>query len=325
MKICVLGCGRWGSFLAWYCNYIGASTFLWGRAGSKNIEVFNNSASEQYSGINSYVALPKAICITTDFEQATKDCNLVLISIPSQKLREFLNSQVVKTIQDKIVVLCMKGIELQTGKRLTQVAIECGLNKDRLAVWAGPGHIQDFVRYLPNCMLIDSYSQSLTQKLADMLVSKVVRFYYGQDIIGTEFGAATKNIIGIIAGMLDGRDMSCLKGPLMSRGAREIGRLIDTVGGSHMSAYGLCHLGDYETTLFSHHSNNRKWGELFAKGEVYSKLAEGVATAQAVSNLGKKLNIDLPLTYALNDALDNKITPIEMLQQLFERPIKCEF
>ena len=96
-----------------------------------------------------------------------------------------------------------------------------------------------------------------------MLSSELIRFYYGTDLIGSEVGAAAKNVVGIAAGMLDGLDQSSLKGALMSRGTREIARLIESMGGNGLSAYGLCHLGDYQATLFSQHSHNRRFGEAF--------------------------------------------------------------
>ena len=130
------------------------------------------------------------------------------------------------------------------------MAAESGISKDKIAVWVGPGHIQAFLKGLPNCMVIDSENKELVRSLCDGFRSKLIRFYYGDDLIGNEIGAAAKNVMGIAAGMLDGGGYSTLKGPLMSRGAREVSRLIKAMGGNELSAYGLCHLGDYETTLF---------------------------------------------------------------------------
>jgi glycerol-3-phosphate dehydrogenase (NAD(P)+) len=135
-------------------------------------------------------------------------------------------------------------------------------------------------------MVIDGYDREYVKTLVDALKSPLIRFYYGDDIIGSEIGAAAKNVIGIAAGVLDGVGLPSLKGPLMARGAREVARLISAMGGNELSAYGLCHLGDYETTLFSPHSNNRRFGELLATGKIFDKLAEGVYTAKALKLLG---------------------------------------
>lgn len=202
-----------------------------------------------------------------DLAAALAHAEVIVISISSQGCCGFIRTiRQTGDVSDKIFVLCMKGIEIESGKRLSEVLIEEGIAADRIAVWVGPGHIQDFTAGIPNCMVIDGYDPSLKKKLADDFKSSLIRFYYGTDVIGTEIGAAAKNVMGIAAGVLDGGGVSTLKGPLMTRGAREVARLIEAMGGNPLSAYGLAHLGDYETTLFSRHSHNRMYGVMLAKG-----------------------------------------------------------
>ncbi|MBQ8290044.1 MAG: glycerol-3-phosphate dehydrogenase, partial [Clostridia bacterium] len=136
---------------------------------------------------------------------------------------------------------------------------------------------------------------------------------------------AAKNVMGIVAGFLDGAGMASLKGPLMARGAREVARLIVALGGNELSAYGLCHLGDYETTLFSPHSNNRAYGEALARGEKFSRLAEGVYTCAAMKLLGDRYSVDLPITGALYNVLYRGCSPLDELSSLFTRSTKSEF
>ena len=155
--------------------------------------------------------------------------------------------------------------------------------------------------------------------------SELIRFYIGADLIGSEVGAAAKNVVGIAAGMLDGLGYGCLKGALMSRGTHEVGKLIKAMGGNERSAYGLCHLGDYEATLFSKFSQNRMFGETFVKGESYTKLAEGVATSRAMVQLAEKYNVEMPIVSSVNDILTHKISVDEQLAALFLRSIKEEF
>ena len=185
-------------------------------------------------------------------------------------------------LKDRIFVLCMKGIEVGTGRRLSQIATDA-LDKstNRVAVWLGPGHVQEFAKGVPNCMVIDSSDDETKHTLISAFSSDLIRFYYGMDLIGNEIGAAAKNVIGIAAGMLDGLSLTTLKGALMSRGTREVARLISAMGGNELSAYGLCHLGDYEATVFSMHSQNRRYGESIIKGEPFGKLAEGYYAARS--------------------------------------------
>ena len=174
-------------------------------------------------------------------------------------------------------------------------------------------------------MVIDSENPALVKTLADAFRSELIRFYYGDDLIGSEIGAAAKNVMGIAAGMLDGGNFTTLKGPLMARGAREVARLIKAMGGKEFSAYGLCHLGDYETTLFSEYSNNRAFGEKFVKKQPFIKLAEGAATAKAMKMLGEKYGVDLPITNAVYSILYEDKDPMEEFQKVFSRNNRKEF
>ncbi len=219
----------------------------------------------------------------------------------------------------------MKGLEEETGKRLSEIMTENGFPKDKIAVWVGPGHIQEFTAGKPNCMVIDGYSRELVKTLADTFRSNLIRFYYGDDVIGSEVGAAAKNVMGIAAGILDGGGYTSLKGPLMARGAREVSRLIAAMGGNELSAYGLCHLGDYETTLFSQYSNNRKYGEDLILGRKFTKLAEGVSTAKALVLLGERYQVEMPITRAVYNIVFEGKDPLSELLGLFSRSMKSEF
>ena len=329
MKISVLGCGRWGSFIAWYqATVLRNKVISWGPEGEYSYEVLKNT------GKNEYVTLDKSIDLTCDLKRAVTESDVIIISISSQGLRGFMKKVTQYPVSDKTFVLCMKGIEESTGKRLSEVMLESGISKDKIAVWVGPGHIQAFTQGIPNCMIVDAYSEELKIKLANAFKSNLIRFYYGNDIIGTEIGAAAKNVLGIAAGVLDGSGWVSLKGPLMARGAYEVGKLVKAMGGEFGSAYGLAHLGDYETTLFSEYSHNRRYGEMMARGDKFDKLAEGVMTAKAMKELGDKYGIDLPITNAVYEACflthpfesgDGAKACREIILKLFDRETKREF
>ena len=329
-KISVLGCGRWGSFIAWYlATKKGKQVWSWGPAGDYSYEVLKDT------GKNEYVTLEPSITLTCDLAAAVARAEIVIISISSQGLRGFIQKiKAAADVSGKVFVLCMKGIEAETGERLSEILIEAGIPQESIAVWVGPGHIQDFTAGIPNCMVIDSHNVALKKALADDFKSDLIRFYYGNDIIGTEIGAAAKNVMGIAAGVLDGGGVSTLKGPLMSRGAREVARLIEALGGNGLSAYGLAHLGDYETTLFSRHSHNRMYGEMLVKGQRFEKLAEGVMTAAAMRGLGRRLGVELPITEAVYDVCFAEEPKegscwhdlcMERISRLFSRDTKFEF
>ena len=228
-------------------------------------------------------------------------------------------------VQGKTFVLCMKGIEVSSLRRLSEIAEDAVGGSNDVAVWLGPGHVQEFLAGVPNCMVIDSKSEEVKEKLIASLSGGLIRFYYGTDLIGNEVGAAAKNVIGIAAGMLDGMGLTSLKGALMSRGTREVSRLIEAMGGNGFSAYGLCHLGDYEATVFSPYSHNRRFGEMFVRGEAYTELAEGYDTVKALCLLADRYHVDLPICRAVYAVLYDGAQPKEQMGQLFTRSLKREF
>lgn len=318
MNIFVIGCGRWGSFIAWYLNRTGHRVTLYGRPGSKNLERLMETRE------NGYLTMPESVSLTSSLESIVY-ADAVVISIGSQSLSPFFEELEPFRLENKIFILCMKGLEISTGRRLSEIAVSALHPSNSVAVWLGPGHVQEFIKGVPNCMVIDSSEEETKRRLVDEFTSELIRFYYGNDMIGSEIGAASKNVIGIAAGFLDGFNLGTLKGALMSRGTREIARLISAMGGNALSAYGLCHLGDYEATVFSEHSHNRRFGELFIRGESYDKLAEGFYTAKAIITLGEKHGVELPICRAVHDILYEAFDPIEVFGTLFTRTIKNEF
>ena len=318
MNISVIGCGRWGAFIAWYLDSIGHNLTVFGPEDAREIHEFMKTRT------NGTITFREEVKLTTSLADAMAN-DVIVISIPSQNLRSLMQDIAPFAPKNKIFVLCMKGIEITTGKRLSEVVSEYYGKDNRTAVWIGPGHPQEFVRGVPNCMVIDSYHDDVKKYLVDSFSGPLIRFYYGNDIIGNELGAATKNVIGIAAGMLDGAGVSSLKGALMSRATTEIARFIGSLGGDSRSAYGLCHLGDYEATVFSKFSHNRAFGEAYIKGEKFTALAEGYYTAEAVHRIAKANGIDMPICEGVYSILYENKDAHEVMNSLFARPLKKEF
>lgn len=317
-KITVIGCGRWGSFIAWYLNRTGHEVTIYGRETSPHMKQFLDTRT------NGLIVLPDNIALETDLRKAVQS-EIIVISINSQGLRSLMQELKDIGLTGRSFVLCMKGIEISSGMRLTEIVSEYMDETNHVAVWLGPGHVQEFYRGIPNCMVIDSNDEKTKELLVDSFSSDLIRFYFGEDLIGNEIGGAAKNVIGIAAGMLDGLNLTSLKGALMSRGTREIARLIKAMGGNELSAYGLCHLGDYEATVFSEFSHNRRYGELFVRGQEYTELAEGYYTVAALVKLGEKYQVELPICRAVYEVLYQGKEASTALDQLFLRSLKKEF
>ena len=318
MKITVIGCGRWGSLITWYLDRTGHEVTLYGREDSARMQRFLRDRR------NDLLELPESIVLSTDLG-CVADAETVVVSINSQGFRALLEELSPLELRGKTFCLCMKGIEIGSGKRLSEIADEYLDNRCPVAVWLGPGHVQEFYMGIPNCMVIDSKAEETKRQLIDAFSSDLIRFYYGTDLIGNEVGAAAKNVIGIAAGMLDGLRLPTLKGPLMSRGTREVARLIHAMGGNELSAYGLCHLGDYEATVFSPYSHNRSFGEKLVRGEPFAALAEGYYTVRALMDLGSRYQVELPISDAVYRVLYQHADPKHMVTELFDRTLKREF
>ena len=317
-NVFVIGCGRWGTFIAWYLDKIGHDVSLYGREQSDNMKELLETRKNQY------LSLTETVNLTTSYKELDK-ADYIIISVSAQKLQEVVYELANQFLQGKTIVLCMKGIEIETGRRLSQIASDTLEHSNKIAVWLGPGHVQEFYRGIPNCMVIDSNDELLKDELIRNFSSELIRFYYGTDLIGNEIGAAAKNVIGIAAGMLEGLDLSSLKGALMARGTSEIARLIIAMGGKASTVYGLCHLGDYEATLFSEHSHNLCFGKNIVQGKIYNQLAEGYYTVKAIRNLGKAYGVELPICEAVYQIVHEEKEPKSILKSLFDRSLKNEF
>lgn len=317
-NIGVIGCGRWGTFTAWYLDKIGHHVMLYGRKESARMSKLIAIRKNEYVSIN------ETIVLTNDLEDVIQN-EIILIAINSQNLSDLAEKLASYSIKQKKIVLCMKGLDITSGRRLSQIMDDTLDRSNRVSVWIGPGHVEEYYKGIPNCMVIDGTNEMVKKELIQCFSSELIRFYYGIDLVGNEIGASTKNVIGIAAGMLDALGISSLKGPLMSRGTREIARLIKAMGGNELSAYGLCHLGDYEATLFSEHSHNRKFGESFIRKEPYNSLAEGYYTVKAVVSLAKNYGMELPICSTVYEILYENANPRESLEALFRREIKEEF
>lgn len=317
-EVSVVGSGRWGTFLAWYLSkYCAEQVLLMGQAGSPDYEQLVTEHK------NEYLELTPNIQLTTDLDQILHN-ELIVVSVGAQNFRSFCRSIKDQNLQGKIFLLAMKGLEEKSGERLTEVLSEevCQPNV-QATVLVGPGHVQDYVRGVPSCALIDGNDENVKQLVAAYINSDLIRIYYGCDLIGSEIGAALKNVVGLAAGVLDGLGWVGMKGALISRATLEVGRYIASKGGKFRSAYSLAHLGDYEATLFSVHSHNRQYGEALATGKEFTRLAEGVPTLQAVHATQGK--ISMPICEALYRVIYEHQDIKTNIFQLFERPLKPEF
>ena len=321
MKVSVLGAGRWASCIAYCINRNKHDVLMWERmpAGSKEVNpLFINHK-------NAFLTLPDEIGLTHDLEQAVNFGEVIVISILSQQLDNFMQQiKKIKGYKNKKYCLNLKGVECSTGRRLSEILIDNGVKKENIAVWVGPGHVQSIYAGQPTDMVISAYSESYAKFLIKQFSSKgVLDIAYSADIIGTEIGAAAKNVIGIASGVLEGAKLEQKKGPLMPASVKEISIFIDRLGGDANSAWGLAFLGDFQATLFDHNSKNLTYGKAIVENNALSgdflsydkNSVEGIMTAKALIRLKDEFNartslekqIKLPITTAVDEICSGKI------------------
>ena len=318
-SLSVIGCGRWGTFLGWYAaNYCVDEVYMYDLKTSPNFIELRDTRK------NSYLHLSDNMEMTDSLNRVLEN-NDIIISIGAQHFRGLCRELNGYNLSGKRFLLAMKGLEEPSAKILHDVMKEEIKQDIHIAVLAGPGHVQDYMQKVPSCAVIDSYDEATKDMLIKNLQSELIRFYYGSDLIGNQIGAALKNVIGLAAGILDGLEWYGLKGALMARAPIEVGRFIAHFGGNPHTAYGLAHLGDYEATLFSKHSHNRSFGESFARGENFGKLAEGVPTLEAVKLIADRENIDMPICQALYKVIYEKADIKKTIKEMFNRDLKQEF
>ena len=319
-KASVIGAGRWGTFLAWYLSEYNRAdeVYIYGLEKSKTFQKLRENRK------NEYLSLQNNIKLTSNLE-FTLQSDFIIISIDAQNLK-FLATEISNyNVEGRTFILAMKGIDIEEKKRLSEIMFEKINQNINVAVLLGPGHVEDYTKGIPNCAVIDSNNKQTKDAVVNLMQSRLIRPYYGNDLIGNEIGGAYKNVIGIAAGMLDGLGYCSLKGALMSRSVFEGGKFIEKCGGNPRSASGLAFLGDFEATLFSQHSKNRMFGEMFVKDRNTKKDCEGYYTLKGVYEIGKDLEIDLPITNILYEIIYNNMSFQDGLKKLFKRNITKEF
>lgn len=318
-NISLIGCGRWGTFLGWYASkYCGFGVDMYDIPTSPNFIELRDTRKNEYLQLldNMYLYEDLASVLKNDF---------IIISIGCQYFRGLCKELNQYDLNGKTFLLAMKGLEAPSAEYMHEIMKEEIKQNIHIAVLAGPGHVQDYMKGVPSCVVVDSDEPETKDLVIKMLSSDLIRFYYGADLIGNQIGAALKNVIGIAAGILDGLEWYGLKGALMARAPIEVGRFIMCFGGNPRTAYGLAHLGDYEATLFSKYSHNRTYGEKLARGEDFGKLAEGVPTLKAVKIIADAKGIDMPICQALYKAVYENADIKTTIREMFNRDVKQEF
>ena len=257
MRIAVLGAGGWGTTLAILLHRNGHNVTLW----EYNLEYANTL--EEYRENFYYlpkIHIPKEIKITNDLEYAAHDKNMLLITTPTQFIRNNLKPLNNHKFKDEIIVSAAKGIENETLFMVSDIILDIfnHSKKDKIVCLSGPSHAEEVSRKVPTAVVSASINHKTAQLVQKVFSNSYFRVYSSSDLIGTEIGGALKNVIAIAAGISDGAEFGDnTKSALMTRGINEIMKLGLLLKAKKETFFGLSGIGDLIVTCASKHSRNR--------------------------------------------------------------------
>ena len=326
MQITILGSGAWGTALAKLLCENGHRVWLWNRSAQRAAQIEQTRVNPRLKG----VTLPDGLRITAELN-CVKDSEMVVFATPSFAIRE--TAALVKPFlrSDAVLVSVTKGIEAETGLRMTQIiAQETGLEA---AALSGPSHAEEVSRNIPTGCVAASTEIGVAERIQDAFMSDTFRVYASTDVVGVELSAAMKNVIALSAGISDGLGLGDnSKALLVTRGLTELARLGIAMGGRQETFAGLAGVGDMIVTCTSMHSRNRQAGILIGQGvpvaeamERVGAVVEGYYAAKSACQLAERVGADMPIAREAYAVLYEGKPVNTTIQALMGREKKHEF
>ncbi len=322
-KIAVLGGGAWGTALAMTMIRAGHQPTLWARDRSTVESINKQHENTRYLP---EIRLDDRLQATDRASLALTDCDCVLSVVPAQSLRKVLENVRGEVPTSATIVLCAKGIERDSGKRLSEVAGEI-MPGNPVAALSGPSFAADVARNLPTAVTVAAGNAETAQRLAQKLSSPNFRCYSSDDLIGVEMGGALKNVLAIAAGATAGAGLGAsAQAALVTRGFVELRRIAETFGARPETVMGLSGFGDLILTCGSAQSRNFAYGQALGRGDSLDglPLAEGVATAGIAARLAKTRMIEAPIIESIDRILTGEVSIAAAIEALLSRPLKSE-
>ncbi|HEV7395848.1 MAG TPA: NAD(P)H-dependent glycerol-3-phosphate dehydrogenase [Pyrinomonadaceae bacterium] len=330
-RIAIIGAGNWGTALGLVAARKGHSVILCGRdpkvVDSINMEHVN---SRYLPG----VILPPSISATKSIPKALDGAEFVILAAPSHGTRDLLRMMRFALREHMIIISATKGIEIETGKRISEVveSIMSPVFPSRFVCLSGPSFASEVVAGHPTAIVAASRSMKDRELVQSELSFENLRIYANEDVVGTELGGSVKNVMAIAAGMVTGLGLGTnTVAALITRGLAEMSRLARRQGGKQETMMGLAGLGDLVLTCTGDLSRNRHVGVELGKGrsldEIVNEMngvAEGVKTALAVHELAYRVVVDMPITAQVKAVLYDGKSPADAVADLMSRPLRDE-
>lgn len=326
----VLGAGSWGTALAILLARNGVPVKLWGHESAHMQRLRDERSNAEFLP---GAGFPDGLDPVIDLEEAVVAAAQILVVVPSHAFRQMLQRLVPLVAADRGVVWATKGLEMQSGKLLHEVAEEV-LGRDRpLAVISGPTFAGEVARGLPTAATVASRDAQFASRIASLLHSDSFRAYTSADMVGVQLGGAVKNVLAIAAGIADGLGFGAnARAALITRGLAETLRLGLRLGGQQETFMGLAGVGDLVLTCTDNQSRNRRFGLALAAGQNQAQaqaqigqVVEGAQTAQVVARMARAHAVEMPITEQVYRVLYEQLDPRDAVHTLFGRAQKPEF
>lgn len=326
-SIGVIGAGAWGTALAVTLSRAGRSVSLWGRESRDLMDMASRGENTRYlPGIK----LPVVPHVTADLGEAMA-AGVILLVIPAQQMRSLAPHLALHLKPGHTVVLCAKGIEVGSGRFMSELAQEF-FPQTRMAVLSGPTFAREVVQGLPTAVTLASASMDVANMLCSVLSGRSLRCYASNDVLGVELGGAVKNVLAIACGIAMGRGLGeNARAALITRGLAELRRLGKALGARSETLMGLSGLGDITLSCTSMQSRNYSLGHKLGSGETLAaietgghKLAEGRHTASALIQRAGDVSVDLPICQAVSAILNKDANIDQEIAGILARPLRGE-
>ncbi|HEV2914502.1 MAG TPA: NAD(P)H-dependent glycerol-3-phosphate dehydrogenase [Pyrinomonadaceae bacterium] len=331
-QVAVIGAGSWGTALGIVAGRAGHGVRLW----SRNPEVVEAIRRERVNSI--YLAphaIPENVLATSDLDEALTSAELVLLAAPSHVTRELLVRMLPSLRAEMIFVSATKGIETETGKRISEVVRDVTAERfdARFVCLSGPSFAQEVAAGQPTAVVAASLNADDSRLVQTTLSFQNLRIYTNKDVKGTELGGSVKNVMAVAAGMVAGLGLGANSvAALITRGLAEMARLALAEGASPETLTGLAGMGDLVLTCTGNLSRNRYVGQELGRGRNLAditggmrEVAEGVKTTLAVKRLAQRRGVEMPITSEVHAVLYEGKTASAAASELMTRPLRDEF
>ncbi|MGK5447192.1 NAD(P)H-dependent glycerol-3-phosphate dehydrogenase [Streptomyces radiopugnans] len=329
-RVAVYGTGSWGTAFAMVLADAGCEVTLWGRRAELAEAVNTTRTNPDYLP---GVVLPEAVRATTDPAEAAAGARFTVLAVPSQTLRGNLSAWRPLLPPDTVLVSLMKGVELGTAKRMSEVIEEVAeAGPDRIAVLSGPNLAREIAERQPAASVVACRDEEVARRLQAACHTPYFRPYTNTDVVGCELGGAVKNVIALAVGIADGMGLGDnAKASLITRGLAETTRLGLAMGADAHTFAGLAGLGDLVATCSSPLSRNHTFGTNLGRGMTLAETvaatrqtAEGVKSCESVLDLARRHDVDMPITETVVDIVHDGKPPLVALKELMSRSAKAE-